>query len=269
MTRPDITNDFKARLTARSAPVPLGTFLMSGSPAVSEAMGFCGFDFVIVDMEHVPVEVADLAHLLRAVGVTPTHPVVRIAWNDRVLIKRVLDAGAQTVMVPFVQNVDEAAAAIASVRYPPHGARGAAAIHRASRFGAAADYFAQANDEVCLVVQLETPEAVGRLKEIAGVPGVDAVFVGPGDLSAAMGHIGNIGHDEVQALIRAAAEAAAEAGIPIGIVGPNPAMVRRFLDYGFTFAAVASDVAMMTARAREFLSELSGSAPAKAPAGPY
>lgn len=256
----DITNRFKAGL-ARGGSTPFGTWLMAAAPATAEALGHAGFDFLVVDMEHVPIEVADLAHILRAVAATPAVPVVRLAWNDQVLIKRVLDAGAETIMVPFVESAEEAERAVAFAKYPPAGIRGVAAVHRASRFGAAADYLQRANDETCVILQLETPAAIGRLAEIAAVPGVDALFVGPGDLSAAMGHIGNIAHPEVQALIAHAAKAAKAAGKPVGIVGPNPDMVQRFLDCGYDFAAVASDIAMMTGRARDWLAALRHAAP--------
>jgi len=254
----DISNRFRRMLQEERTMPPLGTWLMSAAPGPSEAIGHCGFDFVVVDMEHVPVEVGQLPEILRAVGCTPAEPVVRLPWNDRVTIKKVLDAGAQTIMIPFVETAKEAEAAVAAAKYPPVGVRGVAAIHRASRFGAVPDYLKRANDETMVIVQLETPEAVSRLKDIAAVPGVDAVFVGPGDLSASMGHIGDIGHDEVQAALANAAEAAREIGTPIGIVGPNPAMVRKFLDYGYSFSAMASDIAMMTGRARDWLGELKG-----------
>lgn len=259
----DVTNAFKARLR-QGGPVPLGTWLMAAAPATAEAMGHAGFDFLVVDMEHVPIEVADLAHILRAIGTTPANAVVRLSWNDQVLVKRVLDAGAETIMLPFVQTVAEAEAAVRFAKYPPLGVRGVAAVHRASRFGAAADYLKRANEETCVIVQLETPEAVALLPEIAKLPGIDALFVGPGDLAASMGRIGEIGHPEVQAAIERAAKAAADAGKPIGIVGPNPEMVKRFQAYGYSFTAIGSDVAMMTGRARDWLSDLQGGKPAPA-----
>lgn len=116
----DITNHFKAKLKA-GGPVPMGTWLMAAAPSTAEALGHAGFDFLVVDMEHVPIEVADLAHMLRAIGTTPAQAVVRVAWNDQVLIKRVLDAGAQTILLPFVQSVAEAEAAVRFAKYPPPG----------------------------------------------------------------------------------------------------------------------------------------------------
>jgi 2-keto-3-deoxy-L-rhamnonate aldolase RhmA len=145
-----------------------------------------------------------------------------------------------------------------------------AAVHRGSRFGRINDYLKHANDQIAVIVQLETPDAIANLSEIAAVPGVDAVFVGPGDLSAAMGHIGNIAHPDVQALIAKAARDARMAGVPVGIVGPNPDMVRRFIDYGYDFAAIGSDISMMTGRASDWLGVLRDQPqPVVAPASAY
>ena len=176
----EITNRFKAWLRGggprSSSGPPLGTWLMAAAPATAEALGHAGFDFLVVDMEHVPVEMGDLAHILRAVGCTPAEPVVRLAWNDPVLVKRAMDAGAQTLMLPFVQTAEEARLAAAAMRYPPEGTRGVAAVHRASRYGRAPDYLKRANGEACTIVQLETPGAVERLPAIAAVPGSGCVI---------------------------------------------------------------------------------------------
>ncbi|MGH8176766.1 MAG: HpcH/HpaI aldolase family protein [Steroidobacter sp.] len=246
-------NPFKRWLQRPGHAPPLGTWLMSGAPSTAEAMGFCGFDFLVLDMEHVPVDVPQAVDILRAIAGTPAAAVVRLPWNDQVTVKRVLDAGAQTLMFPFVQTPEEARRAVAYTRYPPEGVRGVAAIHRASRYGRADDYLRRASEEICVVVQLETPDALARLPQIAAVPGVDALFIGPGDLSAAMGRLGDVAHPEVQSALADAAKAARAQGKPVGIVGANPDMVRRFLDYGYDFAAIGSDMAMMTTRAVEFL----------------
>jgi 2-keto-3-deoxy-L-rhamnonate aldolase RhmA len=261
-----LANPFK-RWLAEEGRRPLGTWLMSGSPMTAEAMGFCGFDFLVLDMEHVPIDLAQTVEILRAVAGTPAVPVVRLPWNDQVTVKRVLDAGAQTLMFPFVQNAEEARRAVSYTRYPPEGVRGVAAVHRASRYGQAAGYLRRAGEEICVVLQLETPQAVAAMPEIAAVPGVDALFVGPGDLSAAMGHLGDIAAEEVQDALAGAAAAARRCGKPVGIVGPNPDMVRRFLGYGYDFAAIASDMAMMTGRAREFLGALRPVPAETAPSG--
>jgi 2-dehydro-3-deoxyglucarate aldolase/4-hydroxy-2-oxoheptanedioate aldolase len=262
-------NRFKAWLSERPEQRPLGTWLMSGAPATAEAMGFCGFDFLVLDMEHVPIDLGETIGLLRAIAGTPAEALVRLPWNDQVLVKRVLDAGARSVMFPFIQTAEEARRAVSYTRYPPDGVRGVAAIHRGSRYGRVPDYLKTAGDGITVVMQLETPAAVERTAEIAAVDGCDALFLGPGDLSASMGRIGDIGHPEVQALIARAAELAHAAGKPIGIVGPNPEMVGRFLDYGYDWAAVASDMAMMTGRAVEWVAAMRGAPPVAAPAAAY
>ncbi|MDE2347377.1 MAG: 2-dehydro-3-deoxyglucarate aldolase [Gammaproteobacteria bacterium] len=262
-------NAFKAGLAGSHDAPLLGTWLMSAAPAVAEALGFCGFDFLVVDMEHSPIDAAETIGLLRAIAGTPCEPVVRIPWNDQIVVKRVLDSGARSVMFPFVQSAEEAAAAVSYTRYPPDGVRGVAAIHRASRYGRSSDYLRGANAGIAVVIQLETPEAIELLPRIAAVPGVDSLFVGPGDLSAAMGRIGEVAHPEVQALIAKAARDAHAAGKPIGIVGGNPDMVARFLGYGYDWVAVGSDLAMLTGRAGDWIGAIRGRAAGAAPAAVY
>jgi len=238
---------------------------MAAAPTTAEALSYSGFDFLVVDMEHVPIEFSDLAHILRAIRCGQSQAVVRLAWNDQILVKRALDAGAQTLMLPFIQNAEEAKAAVAYTRYPPHGIRGVAAVHRGSNYGTTPDYLKSAHHSLCTIAQLETPEAIECLSEITSVEGIDALFVGPGDLSAAMGHIGHIDHADVQKLIEKAARDAHSAGKPIGIVGANPDMVKRFMAYGYDFVAVASDLALMTGRAQEWLAKLRPDAPSTSP----
>ncbi|MGC8517069.1 MAG: HpcH/HpaI aldolase family protein [Steroidobacteraceae bacterium] len=249
-------NAFKASVLNRSGGPAVGSWLMSASGTVAEALGHCGFDFLVVDMEHSPLHIASTLELLRALAATPAVPLVRIAQCDQMLVKQVLDAGAASVMFPFVQTAEQARAAVAYTRYPPQGVRGVAAMHRGSRYGSAQNYLKSANDGIAVVVQLETPEAIERLADIAAVPGVDSLFVGPGDLAAAMGHLGDIAHAQVQSMIARAAEVARTLGKPIGIVGGTPQMVRRFFEYGYTWSAIASDLALLTGRATEWLESL-------------
>jgi 2-keto-3-deoxy-L-rhamnonate aldolase RhmA len=234
---------------------------MSGAASTAEAMGCIGFEWLVVDMEHVPIDYRDAYNILQAIAGTPAVPVVRLAWNDQVLVKRALDIGAQTLMFPFVQNADEARRAVASTRYPQPGEtvpglRGYAAMHRASRYGTVPDYGARANAAIVRLIQLETPAAIEQLEAIAEVDGVDALFIGPGDLSAAMGLIGNMAHPELQAALKSCAERARAVGKPIGIVGPTPEMVQRFIDYGYDYVAVASDMGMMMRQAQTFLTAM-------------
>jgi 2-keto-3-deoxy-L-rhamnonate aldolase RhmA len=244
-------NAFKRSL--RDGTMPVGTWLMSASAGAAEALGCLGFDFLVVDMEHVPIDIPHALALLQAIGGTPAQAVVRLAANDPVLVKRAMDIGAQTLMFPFVQDEAEAARAVAATRYPPQGMRGFAAMHRGSRYATVPDYGRRANDEACVIIQLETPAAIGRLGAIAEVPGVDAIFLGPGDLAATSGHIGQIVHDDVQAQLRRCAEECGRLGMPIGTVGPTPEMVKAFIGYGYSFVAVASDMGMMMRQAADFL----------------
>lgn len=253
-----LTNPFRELL--KQSSVPLGTWLMSGAESTAEAMGCAGFDWLVVDMEHVPIDYKDAFHILQAIAGTRAAPVVRLAWNDGVLVKRALDIGAQTLMFPFVQNADDAKRAVASTRYPTaadrSGARGFAAMHRGSRYATTPDYGKRANDGIFRMIQLETPTALAKLEEIAAVDGVDALFMGPGDLSAAMGVIGNVADASVQAALKDAAARAKAVGKPIGIVGPTPEMVGQFIEWGYTYVAVASDMGMMMRQANAFITAL-------------
>ena len=258
-------NPFRDLIAAKTS-VPIGTWLMSGAASTAEAMGCVGFEWLLLDMEHGPIDVRDAYHILHAIGATPAVPVVRLASSDAVLVKRVMDIGALTLMFPFIEDAEAARAAVAATRYPEPGSpidgrRGYAAMHRASRYATLPDYGKIANTLPYVMMQLETPTAIGNLESIGAVPGVDAVFLGPGDLSAAMGLIGAVGHPDVQAKIADVAKRCRAAGVPCGTVGPTPEMVARFVDYGFDFVAIASDLGMMMRQAGVFLDAL------KAPLG--
>ncbi len=253
-------NPFLTLLADAGSSPPVGTWIMSASPLVAEAVGWAGFDWAVVDMEHTPIDVMDAVHLLQAVAGTPLVPITRVPWNDTVILKRALDAGAQTLLVPFVQTADEARAAVAATRYPPAGVRGMAGMSRASRFGTTPDYLTRANDGIGLIVQLETREAVERIDEIAAVDGVDALFVGPADLSATMGHVGQLTHPEVLELTRHAVRRAKAAGKPIGTVGGTPEIVAQYREIGFDFIAVASDLGLLMHAAREAIAAIRGGA---------
>lgn len=241
-------NAFKARLAAGEALH--GLWLSIPNAVTAEALSLLGFDWLLFDTEHAAVDLADLQPLLQAASAGPSAHVLRPAWNDKVLIKRALDMGAQTLLVPFVQTADEAAAAVAACLYPPHGLRGVAGGTRASRYGQTADYFRIANAEICLLVQIETGEALERLEEIASVPGVDGVFIGPSDLAASMGHLGNPAHPEVQAALQDAIARLQKLGKPGGILATNPADARRYLSWGYAFVAGSVDLGLLVAAAR-------------------
>jgi 2-keto-3-deoxy-L-rhamnonate aldolase RhmA len=238
-------NAFKQLLKSSGSQAPLGTWIMSASPIVAEAVGCAGFQWGVIDMEHTPLDMMEVVHLLQAVGNTKMLPVVRVPWNDTVTVKRVLDAGATTLLFPFVQNAQEAAKAVAATRYPPDGVRGMAGMSRGSRFGTTPDYLKTANKTMGVIVQLETREAIGQLDAIAAVPGVDAVFIGPADLSGTMGLPGQLMHPQVMGLMSQAAERCRQLEVPVGTVGGTPEQVVQYRAAGFTFVAIASDLGLL------------------------
>jgi len=246
-----ITNRFKQGLVRGELQIGLWSHL--SNHVSTEVIGGAGFDWIVLDAEHSPNETFLLHQQLQALIEGGSSPVVRVAWNDKVLIKRVLDIGAQTLLIPYVQNAAEAAEAVAATRYPTHGGmRGFTGLSRASRFGRIPDYHEHAHEEVCVVVQVETREALAEIEAIAAVGGIDGIFIGPGDLSTAMGHVGKPGHPEVQAAIHDAITRIRAAGKPAGILTGDEAQARQYIDWGCTFTAVGADIALL-ARASEQL----------------
>jgi 2-keto-3-deoxy-L-rhamnonate aldolase RhmA len=241
----DTMNPLRQLLKSCGSQAPLGTWIMAASPLVTEAMGHAGFQWGVIDMEHTPLDMMEVIHLLQAAGNTKMVPIVRVPWNDTVSIKRVLDAGAQTLLIPFVQNADEARRAIAATRYPPEGIRGLAGMSRGSKFGTIPDYAKTANKFVGAVLQLETPAAVKQLEAIAAVPGVDSLFMGPGDLSAALGHAGNTTHPDVMNVMADAARRCNAIGMPVGTVGGTPELVVQYRAMGFNYVAIGSDLGLL------------------------
>ena len=212
-------NAFRQLMKAAGGHPPLGTWIGSASPLVAEAVGHSGFEWGVLDMEHSPLELMNLVHLLQAVGTTKLVPVVRVPANDPVTVKRVLDLGATTLMVPFVQDAEQARLAVAATRYAPDGVRGLDANCRAARFGLAPAHLRTANQTIGLIAELESVEALRELEAVADVDGIDALFVGPADLSASMGHVGQFTHPAVTDLMAQAVQRARRAGKPIGTVG--------------------------------------------------
>lgn len=251
-------NPFKQMLASKNlpGPYPVGTWAMSSSPLVAEALGCAGFDWAVVDMEHSPLDLQDLVHMLQAIAGTGMVPITRVPWNDAVMVKRVLDAGAQSLMFPFVQNSDEAKRAVAAAKYPPQGSRGMAGMSRGSRFGTVKDYFKVANQSVSVILQVETPEAMARIEEIAGVEGVDSIFMGPGDLSGAMGHVGNPMHADVVALMTDGVRRCHKLGVPVGTVGGTAEAVATYRASGIDYIGVASDLGLLMRQSASVLSSI-------------
>jgi 4-hydroxy-2-oxoheptanedioate aldolase len=242
-----VANPFKQAIAARKRQIGLWSSL--AGTISTEIIAHSGFDWIVIDMEHAPNDLPQVVAQLQAMATGTATPVVRPPWNDFVTIKRVLDGGAQTLVIPYVQNRAEAEAAVAAIRYPPHGIRGVAAGARGSNFGRVPNYLVKAEADLCLIVQVETAEAMSVLEEIVGVEGVDGVFIGPADLAASMGHLGNPGAEPVQAAIREAAQRILKAGKSPGILSTVEADARRYLDWGYVFVAVGVDAALLAKNA--------------------
>jgi 4-hydroxy-2-oxoheptanedioate aldolase len=235
---------FKASLTAGRRQ--LGIWNTIGGNTVPELLGGSGFDWVLVDCEHAAIETVEVLPALQAIGQNPdTSVVVRVAANDPTLFKRVLDMGAQTVMVSCVQTAAEAAAAVHAMRYGPNGMRGMAGMTRATRYGRVEDYYNKAEEELCLIVQVETLEGLRNLDAIAQTDGVDAVFIGPADLSASMGLRGQVTHRDVDKAITEAIAKLVDMGVPAGVMALDPAVAERYLACGASFVAVAVDLVLL------------------------
>jgi len=236
-------NVFKQALRRRELQIGLWSTLCSNLAA--EVIAYSGFDWIVLDTEHSPNELPDLLAQLQAMARGSATPVVRAAWNDTVLIKRILDLGAQSLVLPYVQTVEEAERAVAAVRYPPKGVRGVSAGSRASNFGRIKDYLQQADQEICLLVQIETRAALEQLEAISCVEGVDGVFIGPADLSASLGHLGELQHPETQSALQDAGRRLSRLGKAAGILAVVEADARRYIDWGYSFVAVGIDTALL------------------------
>jgi 4-hydroxy-2-oxoheptanedioate aldolase len=244
------TNAFKRALAAARAQIGLWSSLSSNYSV--EVIAGAGFDWLLLDMEHSPNDLESLLAQLQAAAPYPTHPVVRVPWNDMVAMKRILDVGAQSLLVPYVSTADEARAAVAHTRYPPNGVRGVAGTTRATRFGRIKDYARRAHDEICLLVQVETQAALDSIEAICAVDGVDGVFVGPADLHASMGYVGEIANPKVKPIIDDALRRIRKSGKAPGILTPSEEDARRWLECGALFVAVGADVGIL-ARGAEAL----------------
>jgi 4-hydroxy-2-oxoheptanedioate aldolase len=249
-------NSFKHALAKGQLQIGLWSSLCSNIAA--EIVADSGFDWILLDTEHSPNEIPNLLAQMQAGTRGTATPIVRPAWNDAVLIKRILDVGAQSLLVPFVQNEEEAKRAVAAAYYPPVGIRGTAASSRASRYGRIDNYLKRANEEICVLVQVETRSALEALEAIARVDGIDGVFIGPSDLAASLGHIGNMQHPAVQAAIEDAARRLKQVGKAAGILTVNEEEARRYIAWGFTFVAVGADVNLLARGADALARKFSG-----------
>ena len=236
-------NLFKTAL--RNGQQQIGLWSGLCSNIATEIIAGAGFDWIVIDTEHAPNEVPGLLSQLQAMSNGTAEPVVRCAWNDAVLIKRILDVGARSLLVPFVQNAEEARRAVAATRYPPLGIRGVSVAPRANLYGRVAGYHRVAHESTCVLVQVETRAALAEIENIASVVGVDGIFIGPSDLAADFGHLANPRHPEVQAAIADGCARIRVAGKAAGILTGDTGEAARYLESGFTFVAVGSDVGIL------------------------
>jgi 4-hydroxy-2-oxoheptanedioate aldolase len=244
-------NTFKHALVEGAQTVGIWSNLASSVAA--EICAGSGFDWMLLDAEHAPNDIQTVLAGLQAAAAYETSVIVRPVHGDAVCIKQLLDIGAQTILVPSVDTPEHAASMVAAVSYPPAGVRGVASQTRAGRWGRIPNYLAMARDEICLIVQIESMEGLRNVDRILQVDGIDAVFVGPSDLAASMGHLGQPGHAEVQEAVAHVLERAKAAVTPVGILTLEEDLARRHLKQGFSFVGVGIDT-MLLARSLTDLS---------------
>ncbi|WP_371414721.1 4-hydroxy-2-oxoheptanedioate aldolase [Deinococcus sp. S9] len=231
-----------------------GFWLALADAYSSEVCAGAGFDWLVIDGEHAPNDLRSILRQLQAIAPYPSAPVVRPPVGDPVLIKQLLDIGARNLLIPMVETATQARELVAATRYPPRGIRGVgSALARASAFSRDTEYLKHADEGVCLLLQVESVTALEVLDEIAAVEGVDGVFVGPADLAASFGHLGNPGYPEVQAAIRVAAGRIRAAGKAAGILATDEGAARRYLEWGYSFVAVGVDVTLLARASTELL----------------
>lgn len=245
-------NHFKHAI--KSGRLQVGLWSILSNHMTVEVIAGAGFDWLVLDTEHAPNELPMVMSQLQAAQGGTAHPVVRIPWNDTVDIKRYLDIGVQTLLIPTIESAEEARAAVAATRYPPKGVRGYSAAPRAALYGRVKGYPQICEAEICVLLQIETRKGLDNLEEIAAVEGVDGLFIGPGDLSAALGHAGNPKHPEVLTIIDQTIGRIQAAGLPAGILTPDEALARHYIELGCLFTAVGSDLGLL-ARGSEQLAQ--------------
>ena len=247
---PAPTNPFKAAIT--TGKTVIGCWCALGDPLATEIAGTAGFDWLLVDSEHTPYDISRIRLQLMALEASESHAAVRVPVGETWILKQVLDAGAQTVLVPMVETAQQARQLVHDVRYPPTGGRGVGySGARCSRFGAITDYGQTADDQICLLIQVENRAGIANLDEILAVDGIDGVFIGPADLSADMGHMGQLTHPEVQATIKDAFARIEAAGKAPGVLATTPEMTQDVLDWGARFVATGLDLLILARALRE------------------
>jgi 4-hydroxy-2-oxoheptanedioate aldolase len=259
MKNPIVTlpaNHFKAGLADRRRQP--GLWLTLESANATEIVAGLGFDWLLLDMEHTSLDVSQVADHIRAAKGGTAELVVRVPWNDPIIMKRLLDTGVRSFMIPFVQSAEEARMAVAATRYPPQGIRGVSGNMRANGFNRYRDYGARYREEQCIVVQIESPAGIAAIAEIGAVDGVDGIFIGPNDLAANLGFFGQPGAPEVKAAIGDALEQIKATGKAPGILNFDPAQAITLFDDGFRFIAVGSDTFTLARRSEDLLAAVVG-----------
>lgn len=245
----------KLKEMIRSGKAALGSFLTIGSSAVAEVMAQSGFDWFVVDMEHGPLGIEASLGLLQAMSAAPVTPVVRVPWNSPYLIKQALDIGAMGILVPMVNNAEEARLAVSYASYPPRGIRGISGA-RANRYGENIDsYLAEANDCILKIVQIETEKGIENAQQIAGVPGIDAVFIGPSDLAGSLGLWGQPHHPDFDAAVQKIIHACQSQGVILGIHNQSAAAAAERIRQGFRLVTVSGDFRILGQAARGIVDE--------------
>ena len=242
---PAPVNPFKAAL--KTGKPQIGFWLALANAYTAEIAGGAGFDWLLLDGEHAPNDIPLLTAQLQALSASRSHPVVRLPVGESWMVKQVLDIGAQTILVPMIETGEQAAAMAKAMLYPPHGMRGVgAALARASRFNAVPDYLQTANDQVCLLLQVESRAGLAAIEDIGAVEGVDGIFIGPADLAADMGYLGKPGAPEVQPAVEDGLNRIIATGKAAGILTSDPALAKRYLEMGACFVAVGNDVTLFS-----------------------
>ncbi len=251
-----LTDRFKAALEAGRQQI--GLWCSLASPISTEIVAGSGFDWLLLDMEHSANDLRDIYGQLQAIMEGEAHAMIRVPSDEPITIKRILDTGAQSLMIPNIDDAGQARRAVAATRYAPRGVRGFSQAPRAARFGRIPDYHARCEAEIFVAVQIESRRALDNLEEIAGVEGVDGVFIGPGDLSTSLGYLGQQNHPEVVAIIEETVARITRAGKLAGILTANEDLARRYIAAGTRFTAVGSDMGVLARQTEALAARFKG-----------